>query len=66
MKTAGPGDRVRVTQTVYRNPATQTGIMARPGDIAIIAEWVNAGTMRARLESDDSELLLRSVECVPL
>lgn len=63
MPIAGRGDRIRVTQVVYSNPVAKLGILARPGDIAVIDEWVNAGTMRVQLEGTGATLLLRNSEC---
>jgi hypothetical protein len=67
MRAVKPGDRVRVTRTVYLNPLAKVGILARPGEIATVLEWVNAGTMRVYLQEDVAkEFLLRSDEGEPL
>lgn len=65
MRIVRPGDKVRVIKTVYGNPAAALEIMARPGDIAVVVEWMNAGTFRARLANDEP-LLLHSSECEPI
>jgi hypothetical protein len=60
-----PGDQVRVTSVVYRNPQARIGIMAQPGQTATVLEWVNAGAMRVELD-DGTTALISTKECEPL
>ena len=66
MPTVQVGDRVRVITTVYSNPVGKVGILATPGQIAVIEQWVNAGTVKVHLEGTNDTFLLRNVECQPL
>jgi hypothetical protein len=63
---AHPGDRVRITQPVYSNAGGNRGLLAKPGQIATVLKWINAGAMRVRLDDDGSEFLLHSVQSEPL
>lgn len=61
-----PGDRVAVKVPVYRNPVAATGQLASPGDIVTVLEWVNAGTMKVRRDSDGAQFLHRILEATSI
>lgn len=59
------GDRVRITAAQYFDPASKTGLMANPGDIALVEEWINLKTIKVRSQ-DGGTFLLPSTDCEPI
>lgn len=63
---ASTDNRVRIITTVFSDLVANRGVLAKPGQIATVLAWINAETLRVRLDHDGRQILLRKVECEPL